>query len=114
MDGKELGILESGTLTQADAAWEEARRRAALIGPLAAKEKTPASLAAKAGEQLGLSERTIYTLIRRYKASGGSLLSLVPSPPARRTRRQSSAYRNRTDHFLLADRTLSLAPASQN
>lgn len=81
MDSDELGILESGTLTQADAAWEEARRRAAIIGPLAAKEKTPASLAAEAGEQLGLSARTVYTLIRRYKASGGSLLSLVPAQP---------------------------------
>jgi len=79
MESGELGILESGTLTQADAVWEEARRRAAIIGPLAAKEKTPVSLAAEAGERLGLSARTIYTLLRRYKASGGSLLSLAPT-----------------------------------
>lgn len=79
MEGDELGILESGTLTQTDALWAEARRRAAIIGPLAAREKTPASLATEAGEQLGLSARTVYTLIRRYKASGGSLLSLAPA-----------------------------------
>lgn len=79
MEGDELGILESGTLTQTDALWTEARRRAAIIGPLAAREKTSASLATEAGEQLGLSARTVYTLIRRYKASGGSLLSLAPA-----------------------------------
>ena len=79
MEDDELGILESGTLTQTDALWAEARRRAAIIGPLATREKTSASLATEAGEQLGLSARTVYTLIRRYKASGGSLLSLAPA-----------------------------------
>jgi len=79
MGDDERGILESGVLTQADAVWAEARRRAAIIGPLAEREKTPASLATEAGEQLGLSARTIYTLIRRYKESGGALLSLAPA-----------------------------------
>ncbi len=79
MGDDERGILESGVLTQSDAVWAEARRRAAIISPLAEREKISSSLAAEAGEQLGLSARTIYTLIRRYKASGGSLLSLAPA-----------------------------------
>lgn len=81
MDDEQLGIPESGTLTQTDAVWAEASRRAAIIGPLAEREKVPASLATEAGEQLGLSARTVYTLLRRYKEGGGSLLSLVPVYP---------------------------------
>src|SRR6266851_4798229 len=57
--------------------WAEAQRRAAVIHPLAALEVVPAEHAKHAAEQLHVSQRTIYTLLKRYRASGGLLTSLV-------------------------------------
>ena len=54
-------------------AWDDAKRRAAVIAPLAATRVVPAPLAQEAADALGLSRRTIYTLIERYRASGGML-----------------------------------------
>ncbi len=71
-------IPESGALTLSDAAWEEARRRARVIGPLSEFDTVPSAVAAEAGDQLGLSARTVYSLIRRFRQSGGSVISLAP------------------------------------
>ncbi|MGD9210646.1 MAG: DDE-type integrase/transposase/recombinase, partial [Desulfobacteraceae bacterium] len=71
-------IPESGILTLSDAVWKEAHRRMAVIKPLANLEVVSNLRAAEAGKQLGLSKRTIYTLISRYRDSGGSLVSLAP------------------------------------
>ncbi|MFX0195306.1 MAG: hypothetical protein ACFFCW_04210 [Candidatus Hodarchaeota archaeon] len=71
-------IPESGALTLSDAAWEEARRRARVIGPLSEFNTGPSAVDAEAGDQLGLSARTVYSLSRRYRQSGGSVISLAP------------------------------------
>lgn len=58
--------------------WTEAKRRVAVIASLAAADLVPAVAARAAGEALGLSERTIYALVRRYRRSGGLLTALAP------------------------------------
>ena len=72
-------VSENGVLTLSDAVWNEARRRAVVISPLAQLDFVPEVAAAEGAKQLGLSVRTIYTLIRRYRESGGSLVALVPA-----------------------------------
>ena len=57
-----------------------AQRRAALIGPLAAQDAVSVAAAFDAGRVLGLSERTIYALPRRWRQSGGLAVSLAPRP----------------------------------
>ncbi len=73
-------VPECGTLGLSDAAWAEARRRAAVIAPLAARDAVPAPAARDAGRALGLSERTIYALLRVWRRSGGLVASLAPRP----------------------------------
>jgi putative transposase len=77
-----VSIPEQGVIGLSDAAWAEAKRRAEIIRPLAEKSEAPAHLARHAGVQLGLTERTVYALIRRYRQSGGLLSSLAPRPPS--------------------------------
>lgn len=71
---------ERGTLGLSNAAWTEACRRAAVVAPLAARDAVPASVARDAGRALGLSERTVYALVRRWRQSGGLDASLAPRP----------------------------------
>jgi putative transposase len=71
-------LPNAGTLGLSDARWAEARRRAAVIAPLAALESVSASAARDAGRMLGLSERTIYGLLRLWQRSGGLVTSLAP------------------------------------
>ncbi|GAC1488154.1 MAG: DDE-type integrase/transposase/recombinase [Acetobacteraceae bacterium] len=73
-------MAERGTLSIPEAAWREAQRRAAVIGPLAAREAVSAAAARDAGQALGLSERTVYALLRRWRQSGGLAASLAPRP----------------------------------
>ena len=73
-------VAEAGTLTLPERLWTEAKRRAAVIAPLAAADLVPSAVARAAGETLGLSERTVYALLRRYRHSGGLLASLAPQP----------------------------------
>lgn len=73
-------VPERGTLGLSDAAWMEAWRRAGVIAPLVARDAVPASMARDAGRVLGLSERTIYGLLRLWRRSGGLVASLAPRP----------------------------------
>lgn len=73
-------VPDSGTLTLPEAAWAEAQRRAAVIGPLAAQDAVSAAAARDAGQALRLSERTVYALLRRWRRSGGLAASLTPLP----------------------------------
>ena len=61
-----------------DVDWAEARRREAVIRPLAEGGMCPLPHAEAAAQALGLSARHIYTLIQNYRASGGLLTSLIP------------------------------------
>ena len=70
-------IPENGTIRLSDKLWVEARRRAEVIGSIAKQKEVSRSLAEEAAQKLKLSRRTIYNLIRRWRASGGSTASLV-------------------------------------
>lgn len=65
--------------TFSDEVWQEAKRRAEIIRPLAAQEHCPRPLARAAAQDLGLSERQVYTLIKRCRAGDGALGALVPA-----------------------------------
>ncbi len=73
-------VPEHGLVSLSAEAWAEAKRRAPVIAPLAALTVVPTATAGIAAEQLGLSMRSVYELIRRYRTSGGVLSSLAPMP----------------------------------
>lgn len=60
-----------------EADWAEAKRREAVIRPLA-KQPTSKAQRQAAMQTLGLVERRVYMLVRAYRQSGGLLTSLVP------------------------------------
>jgi putative transposase len=55
-----------------------AERRAAVIRPLAARDKCTRKDAAEAAERLGVSRATVYALIRRWRDGDGDVGSLLP------------------------------------
>jgi hypothetical protein len=59
--------------------WAEAKRRAQLLAPLAALDICPQPVIQKAAAEIGCSVRHLYTLLRLYRVSGGTLSALVPS-----------------------------------
>jgi putative transposase len=61
-----------------EAAWNEARRRAEVIRPLADRERRPRPMIQAAAATLGLSVRQTYTLLRRCREAGGELTALLP------------------------------------
>jgi putative transposase len=75
-------VPNGGTLALSDARWAAAQRRAVVIARLAALASVSASAAREAGQTLGLSERTIYRLLRLWQRSGGLVTSLAPRPSA--------------------------------
>jgi putative transposase len=58
--------------------WNEARRRAVVLRPLAELNRCPRKIARDAAAELGLSERQIYRLIDKLNESGGELTGLLP------------------------------------
>ena len=74
-------VAESGTVSLTDDRWSEARRRAAIIGPLADLSSVSQQAAEEAGRNLGLTARTVYTLLRAWRRSGGSVPMLTPVKP---------------------------------
>lgn len=64
-------IVEHGLVSMSDTAWAQARRRAAVIAPLAAMDTVGHSDADDAAGQLGLSRRQVYALVRRYRQGAG-------------------------------------------
>jgi len=77
----ETMVPEHGLVTLSAHAWDEAKRRAHVIAPLAAQAVVPIAAAETAAEQLGVSTRFVYKLIRRYRTSGSLLSALAPQPP---------------------------------
>ena len=71
-------IPEQGVATLPDEAWERARRRAEIIGPLAQSETVGHEAADTAAQALGLSRRQVYVLIRRARQGSGLVTDLVP------------------------------------
>lgn len=75
-------IAERGTLGLSEEARQEAQRRYPVIAPLAAQELVSAVDARSAADHLGISSRTIYALVARFRASGGLMSSLAPRKPS--------------------------------
>lgn len=71
-------VIEQGVLTLTDAAWEQAKRRGEVIGPLAALDIVGHQAADAAANTLGLSRRHIYALIRRARQGAGLVTDLAP------------------------------------
>lgn len=75
-------IAESGALTLSEAAWAVARRRAAIVQPLADSSVVAQADVEIAAQELGLSARQIYRLVKVWRGSGGNIASLVAAPPS--------------------------------
>lgn len=75
-------IKDNGLTGLPDKIWKEAERRAGFIRPLAMMETVPALLAKDTAVKMGLSQRSVYTLIQRFRESGGLLISLAPQTPS--------------------------------
>lgn len=71
-------IMERGVVTLPDDTWEKARRRADIIGPLAALASVGHHTADEAAQTLGLSRRQVYALIRRARLGSGLVTDLAP------------------------------------
>jgi putative transposase len=71
-------ITERGVATLPSEAWEQARRRTEIIGPLAALEVVGHQAADAAAQALGLSRRQVYVLIRRARQGTGLVTDLAP------------------------------------
>jgi putative transposase len=71
-------FVERGLLTLSDAAWELANRRGHFIAPLAALDNVGHQAVDEVAEQLGLSRRQVYVLIRRYRHGMGLVTDLAP------------------------------------
>lgn len=75
-------ISERGLLSLSERAWAKAKHRADVIGPLAAQEEISLGEADKAAVELGLTQRQVYNLIRRYKVGEGLMTDLAVKQPA--------------------------------
>src|SRR6516165_3645118 len=73
----EAPVAELGVVSLSDEAWEEARRRAAVIGPLAAKRSISHQAADAAAGQLGLGRRQVYVLVERWRQGSGLVTDLA-------------------------------------
>ena len=71
-------IPEQGVATLPEQAWERARRRAEIIGPLVQSETVGHEAADAAAQALGLSRRQVYALILRARQGVGLVTDLAP------------------------------------
>ena len=63
-------------------AWREAQRRADVVRPLAERARCPRVAVRAAAAELGLSERHLYTLIRRCREGHAEVTALLPAGPS--------------------------------
>ena len=77
----DAAINERGLLTLSERAWAKAKHRADVIGRLAALKEVSMDEADKAAVELGISQRQVYKLIRRYKAGDGLVTDLAVMQP---------------------------------
>lgn len=69
---------ERGVLTLSESAWAKAKHRAEVISPIAKLEIVGQAAAREAADQLGISVRQVYELIRRHRAGTGLVTDLAP------------------------------------
>lgn len=93
-------ITEHGVATLPEQAWERARRRAEIIGPLAQSETVGHEAADVAAQALGLSRRQVYVLIRRARQGSGLVTDFALS------HRQSSTHEAGSNPGLRPQRNL--------
>lgn len=77
MDADPGRIVARGQLTMPDAAWEQARNRASVIGTLAAQGTVGIAAADRAATELGVSRRHLYVLLDRYRQGSGLVTDLA-------------------------------------
>jgi len=77
----EAAISERGLITLSNEAWEKAKHRADVISQLAALDEVSAGEADKAASQLGISQRQVYKLVKRYRAGVGLVTELAVMQP---------------------------------
>lgn len=77
----EGAISERGLLTLSKRAWAKAKHRVDVIGQLAALKEVSMDEADKAAVELGISQRQVYKLIRRYRAGDGLVTDLAVKQP---------------------------------
>jgi len=77
----EAAISERGLITLSNEAWEKAKHRADVISQLAALDEVSAGEADKAASQLGISQRQVYKLVKRYRAGVGLVTDLAVMQP---------------------------------
>lgn len=71
-------VLERGLLTVSDEVWALAVRRAEVIGPLAGAGTVGGDAVEAAANQLGISRRQVYVLLRRWREGHGVVSDLIP------------------------------------
>lgn len=71
-------VPERGLLTVPEEVWALAVRRAEVIGPLAEAGTAGAEAVEVAAEQLGISRRQVYVLLRRWREGEGVVSDLLP------------------------------------
>jgi hypothetical protein len=63
------GLTRLGTDAQSDAAWQRARRRAVVLEAVLAAKEPRSEAIALAAQELGISIRQVYHLLRTYRSS---------------------------------------------
>ena len=79
MEPESTKFTEQGVLTLSPEHWELARKRASIIGPLAALETVGHQSADEAAQELGISRRQVYVLIQRFRQGTGLVTDLAPA-----------------------------------
>jgi len=70
-------MRETGVNTLSESEWEIAKQRNDVIGSLAKLRVVPEYLAQEAAEQLGLTSRHVYELLRRYRQGSGLVTDMA-------------------------------------
>lgn len=71
-------MREEGLLTFSVSEWDQAKRRADVVGPLSKMATVGRIVADEAAAQLGISRRHLYELIKRYRAGAGLVTDVAP------------------------------------
>ncbi len=71
-------IPERGLVSMSEVAWDEALRRSTVIGALVDLGEVPGWAADAAGDELGLSRRRVYQLVRRHRQGAGLVTEMAP------------------------------------
>ncbi|WP_227463051.1 MULTISPECIES: Mu transposase C-terminal domain-containing protein [Nocardia] len=71
-------LSDRGVLGAEEAHWQTAVRRAEVIGPLAQLNRVSVLVAEEAAARLGLTQRQVYALVKRWRAGEGVASDLLP------------------------------------